>query len=240
MYDIICSSMDDCLASSMAGPHRARVHYVFHGLHHGFVHSVHGRYHGVVYGHPSWHLPWKMPWRHQWGRAWHCPWCHPWPPSMASSIQDAMVSSMAPSMDNCLRIRCCREQTRCFRGAPRCRRGKRSKSCTHSSTNEPYLFVTGPHINIYHTRGRTLLSQAPHTNEPILCHERSPRTNVATCPCCTVDPIDSGRSRTPSRTTLLKNNDAYFHSRKPQIRNRRYPETSIKPPHTPNSPHIRC
>ena len=139
-----------------------------------------------------------------------------------------------------MRIRRCRTQTRCLRGAPRCRRAEESWNVHTRTHNEPYLFVMGPHINIYHTRGRTLLSQAPYTNESILCRELSPRTNLVTCPSCTVDPTDTERSRTPSRTTLLKNNDAYSHNRKPQIRNRRYPKTSIKPPHTPNSPHIRC
>ena len=64
--------------------------------------------------------------------------------------------------------------------------------------NEPYLFVTGPYINLYHTRGRSLLSQAPHTNESILCHKLSPRTIIVTCPSCTVYPTDLERSRTPT------------------------------------------
>ena len=65
--------------------------------------------------------------------------------------------------------------------------------------NEPYPFRQGPsRINIYHTRGRTLLSQVQHTNESILCHEPSPRTIIVTCPSCTVDPTDPERSRTPT------------------------------------------
>ena len=52
--------------------------------------------------------------------------------------------------------------------------------------------------NIYHTRGRTLLSQAPHASESILYHEPSPRTIIVTCPICTVYPTDPERSRTPT------------------------------------------
>ena len=62
--------------------------------------------------------------------------------------------------------------------------------------NERYLFVTGPHISLYHTRGRALLSQAPHTSESILCHKLSPRTIINTCPSCTVYLTDPERSRT--------------------------------------------
>ena len=54
------------------------------------------------------------------------------------------------------------------------------------------------HIHLYHTRGRTLLSQAPHTNESILCHDHSPRTIIVTCSSRTVDPTDPERSRTPT------------------------------------------
>ena len=100
---------------------------------------------------------------------------------------------------SCFRIRCCRTQTRCMRGAPRCRRAGESCNIHTRTQNEPYLFVTSPHINIYHTRGRTLLTQTPHTNESILCHEPSPpRTIIVTCPSCTVYPTDPERSRTPT------------------------------------------
>ena len=66
-------------------------------------------------------------------------------------------------------------------------------------------------------QGRTTLSQAQHTNESILCHIFSPRTIIATCPSCTVYPTDPERSRTPSRATSFRNNDASPHNRKPQI-----------------------
>ena len=67
-----------------------------------------------------------------------------------------------------------------------------------SSTNEPYVVVTGPYKTAYHTRGRTWLSQAPHTSESILCHKLSPRAITFTCPSCTVYPTDPDRS-TPSQ-----------------------------------------
>ena len=57
-------------------------------------------------------------------------------------------------------------------------------------------YITYIHPGIYFTRGRTLLSQAPHTNESILCHEPSPRANFVTCPSGTVYPTDPERSRT--------------------------------------------
>ena len=79
---------------------------------------------------------------------------------------------------SCLRIRGCRTQTRCLCGAPRCCGAGESWNVHTRTQNEPYLFVTGPHINICHKRGRTLLSQAPHTNESILCHKLSPRTVI--------------------------------------------------------------
>ena len=51
-------------------------------------------------------------------------------------------------------------------------------------------------LYIYHSRGRTLLSQSPHTKESIICHKLSPRIILVTCPSCTVYPTDPERSRT--------------------------------------------
>ena len=104
---------------------------------------------------------------------------------------------------------------------------RRDWLCTHSFTNEPYLVVTGPHMNICHTRGRTWLSHAPHTDGWILCHELSPRTIVVTCPGRTACPTDPERSRTLSRAISLRYNGATPHNRKPQIWNPRSPEASI-------------
>ena len=141
----------------------------------------------------------------------------------------------------CLRIRCCRTRTRCLRGAPRFPRVGKSGNVHTVPQNGPCLGVTGPHVSIYHTRGRTLLSQAPHTNESILCHEPSPGTIVVTCPSCTVYPTDPERSRTPtaSRATSLRNNDVLPHNRKPQISNYRYPATSINNRSNTKSPPTR-
>ena len=95
----------------------------------------------------------------------------------------------------------------CFRGVPRCRKAGESNNTNARTQMSPYLLDTSPHTQIhthiyiysgvYHTRGRTLLSQSPHTNESILCHEPSPRT-IVTCPSCTVYPTDPVRSRTPA------------------------------------------
>ena len=103
---------------------------------------------------------------------------------------------------DCLRIRFCRTQTRCLRGAPRCRRGRESDNTNAGTPMSQYLVDTSPHthkyIYIYHTLRRTLLSQAPHTNESILCHEPSPRTIIVTCPSSTVYPTDPERQNTPT------------------------------------------
>ena len=127
----------------------------------------------------------------------------------------------------------------------------RKERYTNAGTQRsPYLVDTSPHTKlyyiymysgVYHTRGRTLLSQAPHTNESILCHEPSPGTIVVTCPSCTVYPTDPERSRTPtaSRATSLRNNDVLPHNRKPQISNYRYPATSINNRSNTKSPPTR-
>ena len=96
-----------------------------------------------------------------------------------------------------LRIRCCRTQTRCLRGAPRCRRAGESNNTNAGTQMSPYLVGTSPHTQ-YHTRGRALMAQAPHTNESIHCHVPWPRTINVTCPSCTVYPTDPERPRTPT------------------------------------------
>ena len=99
-------------------------------------------------------------------------------------------------------IRCCGTQTRCLRGASRCRRAGESNITNADTQMSPYLVDTSPHtteyIHIYHKQGGTLLSQAPHINESILFHEPSSRSIIVTCPSCNVYPTGPERWRTPT------------------------------------------
>ena len=81
----------------------------------------------------------------------------------------------------------------------------------------PYLFVTGPYKQKYHTRCRAWLSQAPHSNESIICRRSSSRTNIVTCLGRTVYPTDPEWPPTPSRAASLTNNDTVPNNMKPQI-----------------------
>ena len=85
--------------------------------------------------------------------------------------------------------------------------------------------ILGKHIYIY-TRVRTLLSQAPHTNESILCHEPSPGTIVVTYPSCTVYPTDPERSRTPTAELHHSRTMMPCHT----IGNLRYETTDLRRP----------
>ena len=50
---------------------------------------------------------------------------------------------------DCLRIRFCRTQTRCLRGAPRCRRGRESDNTNAGTPMSQYLVDTSPHTHKY-------------------------------------------------------------------------------------------
>ena len=89
----------------------------------------------------------------------------------------------------------------------------------------------------YMHAGLNLVAMGPTHKRVDPLSQRSSRDINAT-PGCTFYPTDPEKSPTPSRVTLLKNNDTAPCRRKPQIRNRRYPETSIKPPHASNKQHI--
>ena len=75
---------------------------------------------------------------------------------------------------------------------------ERAVMYTHAHKYEPYIFVTGPHINIYFEvshAGPYLVVTAPTS---ILCHKLPPRNIIVTCPSCTVHLTDPERSRTPT------------------------------------------
>ena len=63
-----------------------------------------------------------------------------------------------------MRIHCCRTQTRCLRGAPRCRRVGESGNVHTLPQNEPYPVDTNPHahIYVYVTRGAVPGYHRPH------------------------------------------------------------------------------
>ena len=73
-----------------------------------------------------------------------------------------------------------------------------SGEISSSSRQQARKKLWHPYRGMTHTRGRTLLSQAPHTNDSILSREHSPRTIIVKCPSCAVDPTDPERSRTPT------------------------------------------
>ena len=87
-------------------------------------------------------------------------------PTNDDKIVHFSVGSGLSGQNLFLKIRCCRTQTRCLRGAPRCRSAGESDNTSTGTQMSPYLVDTSPHtqiyIYIYHTRGGTLLSQAPH------------------------------------------------------------------------------
>ena len=135
-------------------------------------------------------------------------------------------------------IRCCRTQTRCLHGAPRCRRVGKSDNTRRRCTDDAIPCRHGP-LHNYITRGRVPGCHRPHTRtsrsfvtsfRPVPLMPRTPGVPFIRLP---------ERSRTPSRAASLRKNDAAPHKRKSQIRNRRYPETSIDNSSITNSPPIR-
>ena len=85
--------------------------------------------------------------------------------SLSPDITTRPSAAPAGATISCFGIRCCQPQTRCLRGAPRCRRGGEIDITNAGTHMSPYLVDTSPHtqIYIYITRGAAPCCHRPHT-----------------------------------------------------------------------------
>ena len=83
--------------------------------------------------------------------------------SLSPDITTRPSAAPAGATISCLGIRCCQPQTRCLRGAPRCRRGGEIDITNAGTYMSPYLVDTSPHtqIRMYITRGADLVVTDP-------------------------------------------------------------------------------